>query len=908
MKCDIKENNEAYNHGVNSLKEAFMLTGNATKSLRFAINEVQDKYPDLDFDHDSFVNPMVNLMKDKGLIKGDYEFKAKKSPVDKKQKDNTESKIKKATERFEKLDASKKAEMARKMAKKFDEGGVLDRDEIMSMYAEVIGLPSMNEETKATIKEATTDMRDFESIDASIRKLDTEYKKEKEENTLTPEKEIEYQKKLEVFKKDWEKSKVKAAISNQKLSRQIRDNGYFIHDLSDMMNMNVMGIESLVRNLLTGVFDTIPRQVANFIASSTTSAYSYANKKLLGRDVPSAIPLGSRVRGGAKGLPGTLSKIKQAFLTGKTTYNPEIDKYDYVNAYNEFRKIEKEKGLGKVKRALMGALKVTPQFIGRVLNSTDMAFFDPVMMGELNRIAEVKKLEGFEKQMFLLEPDSKSYELALERAKEITYKKKGAALQGLESLLKFDSRAKAAEAIKNGASPVLANYTWGLYKMASTMVFPFITTPVNIFKQTLEYVVPEYTFTKGLIKSLSHKEMSPEERQRIFADAASKAVVGMYMRKVAFQLVAMGAISAGYSDEEKEVMDAIEKKAGGPNRVNLNSLVRALFMLDPTEQKGDVYVNLNSLGLIGTTLGAYAHSFNGMTKEEKEALTEANLLDVSNSVKAGVSSITSALDNTFLSGANQILTVMREPDSKNVDRYGVSAISTLLTSVYPAMLQKLSEATEAERKKVFDKDKTFHENLFNSLGYKFAYNSADLKNKYFNIAESEGAVTKKRDYLLFDNYLGRALANTITPIDTKEVKLDSPINKLFIESQKLEKKDRDNLFPKSVDRKINFTESGRRRKSDAVYEVELNDDQFDYYQKMSSITRMMSATPFITSEDFDNTTTENKVKLLSDIYEKSREEAIKMTVEKYPELINDKNIKEKVKNTDLKTLKKKYSK
>ena len=135
-----------------------------------------------------------------------------------------------------------------------------------------------------------------------------------------------------------------------------------------------------------------------------------------------------------------------------------------------------------------------------------------------------------------------------------------------------------------------------------------------------------------------------------------------------------------------------------------------------------------------------------------------------------------------------------------------------------------------------------------------------------------------------------------------------PINKLFIESQKLEKKDRDNLFPKSVDRKINFTESGRRRKSDAVYEVELNDDQFDYYQKMSSITRMMSATPFITSEDFDNTTTENKVKLLSDIYEKSREEAIKMTVEKYPELINDKNIKEKVKNTDLKTLKKKYSK
>ena len=251
---------------------------------------------------------------------------------------------------------------------------------------------------------------------------------------------------------------------------------------------------------------------------------------------------------------------------------------------------------------------------------------------------------------------------------------------------------------------------------------------------------------------------------------------------------------------------------------------------------------------------------------------------------------------------------MREPDSKNVNRYGVSAISTLLTSVYPAMLQKLSEATEAERKKVFDKDKTFHENLFNSLGYKFGYSSADLKNKYFNLAESEGAVTKKRDYLLFDNYLGRALANTITPIDTKEVQLDSPINKLFVESQKLEKKDRDNLFPKSVDRKINFTESGRRRKSDAAYEVELNDDQFDYYQKMSSITRMISATPFITSEDFDNTTADNKVKLLSDIYEKSREEAIKMTVEKYPELINDKNIKEKVKNTDLKTLKKKYSK
>jgi len=690
------------------------------------------------------------------------------------------------------------------------------------------------------------------------------------------------------------------AKSTTKASSYLRENSWFIHDLADMMTMNIMGIESLERNLDSGVFDTVLRQPANALSA----IYSKIASGIFKTDNP--IPFGGRIAAG-RFIPQTLRKVKAAFTTGKTEFTPDIGRFDYLNAFNEFEKAKNTKGKESIIAAIKGTLKLPPMAISRILNSTDAMFFDPVMMGELGSIAKANGLKGLDAEMFMFNPDPASYEIAKKRAEDVTYKNKSAFLNALNNLIKFDSRKAADKQIfEKGWSPMLANTIFGAGKMATNVVFPFISTPANIFARTIEYALPEISVIRA-VGQVSNSKLTKTEKVKAFSDHMGKATVGYFIRHIAFQLLAAGVISAGYDDEEKDVSDAIEKKAGGPNRINRDALIRALFMMDATEKEGDSYVNLNSLGLMGTTLGTYAHAFNGLTKEEIQKLQESSVLFAPKEAKTiGFSSITSTLDNTFLSGVNQLMKVLREPDNKNIDRYTIASLNMIISSVYPATLQKISESKESERKRIFDGEKSWTENFYKSAGYHFLYDSGDLKNKYFSLSEKENGVVKKRDYMLWDNWLGRAISATTSPFDSKEVNKDDVLSKILDRSKELKKEDRSKLFPDLVDRKINFTETGRRRKRDKVYEVELNDDQYDYLQKTASFMRALQVSTFVNSEDFKTANIKSVIETLSTGYKKSREDAIAATVKKYPELMDYENIKTKESRDETKKLIKEY--
>ncbi len=80
-KCDIKSSAKAWNDGLDAFKKAYKQTGGKVKpSIRFAIDEIHAKNPDIDFDVDSFVNPLVESLKEKGLIKQDFSYEKKKAP------------------------------------------------------------------------------------------------------------------------------------------------------------------------------------------------------------------------------------------------------------------------------------------------------------------------------------------------------------------------------------------------------------------------------------------------------------------------------------------------------------------------------------------------------------------------------------------------------------------------------------------------------------------------------------------------------------------------------------------------------------------------------------------------------------------------------------------------------------
>ncbi len=74
-KTSLRDSPIAWNHSVKSFYNGFRLSGDATKSIKYALNELKNKYPDIKFDIDSFINPIVEHMKKDGLIEDDYIYR-----------------------------------------------------------------------------------------------------------------------------------------------------------------------------------------------------------------------------------------------------------------------------------------------------------------------------------------------------------------------------------------------------------------------------------------------------------------------------------------------------------------------------------------------------------------------------------------------------------------------------------------------------------------------------------------------------------------------------------------------------------------------------------------------------------------------------------------------------------------
>lgn len=933
MKCNLKDQNEAFNSAVSSFKESYMVTGEMTKSLRYAIAETQKKYPDIDFEVSSLVDPIVSTMKEKGIVSENYFFseKQKKSTTKKKTKSDTEKaeekmfkqdlaeeklkqkqqesekkRIDKIVEKFNSfgLDKSKKDKAARKLYGKLTEEGYVSKDDILNIFAEAAGLPHVSDELKQNIVQNAKDYRDVKRIENELEKLEQEYQDSKD--SMSEDDKKNYSKKAQDLVKQHKEAKDKLWKSTKTIDNSMMANDSFWHDIPSMVQMGIMSPISLIRNVTSAIFDSMPRAVVKSLAAISTNIHEgVVLKKMMGRtDVKTSIPIGARFMGGIKGIPGTLKKIKDSFTSGRADFTEGLQGANYLDSMESFRKAAKKEGVEKGLKTIWAALKMPADMVSRILGSSDMAFFDPVLQGELSRLAKQKGLDETETILFMNNPDDKSLKIAMDEAKKVTLKDDGGKkMKDIVDFLTFDSRAKANAMIANGSKPMWANMSTSMASLLTKMVVPFVKTPINLWRLTNRYLVPEYHLGKTIYDYVKG-DTTAEERRKNLHEGVFQSALSYHLRAVAMQLVAQGLISAGYSDDDKDMRDAIELKSGGSNRVNIDAFIRGLMFMDTSEKKTDRYVNLNSLGLIGLVLGSYAHAFNGLSKEEKDAqLKSSNALNPVIGANAGLSSGAALLDNTFMSGLNQVMQAMREPDKK-MERLGINYLNMLLTSIYPSTFQKMSQASEVNKKQVYDKNATFLDNLTNSLGYNYLYNSDELKDKYFSLVNKQDQdVTKKRDYFLFDNYAGRLAADWFDPFKKTESNIGTPVDKL-VEYARMEEGDkRSAYFPSQVDDKVEFEDDFGTK-----YSVTLNKEQYKYYQQMASQTRMLLVTPMLFDELFDKASTENKRKALSDKYTEGRYIAKQALLEKYPELFSEDNVKPEESNEERKALKEKFPK
>lgn len=873
MICDIKTSAEAWNHGIESFEKAILLNGDATKALRYALKEIAKKYPDMDFSPDSFTAPLIEKLKENKIVGENYTFKGSKA-----------NEVDKIVNKFKDLNNEQARELSKKIFEKSFKNGMVNKQEVQNAYAQVKGFPSITPEFTKLIDQVATDRQQYEAVDKRIKEILGRIQTLKKEGAYTPENEKSFSDQLTELKKEKIKALKTYVNSDIKFGEMLSDKRHWVYQFGDIMKMNLMSPVSLLKNTTGMLGDAVFRNLSNLVASPISFTV-LAARKAMGKtkgNITSPSLL-SRTAGTFKG--DALAKAGIFAKTGsEPVYSDKIRRPNYIDGVRNIRKIMD--GEPKFINALAAFFKVSPTLITRGLGSPDFLFQEMAETAELNRIGNEKGYTGAELKAFLLAPDEESAAIAKEHGRKVTYKQE--LPFSLEKVFQSIDFVKAGDAmIEKGMAPWQARLLTGVGHVVKNIIMPFTTTPINILRSANKIVLPEYTLIKGLMEA---KKLEGDEKTNKIISSISDATVGFHIRMIALNLIAQGLISAGYDDEEDKVIEVVEKKTGGPNKVNVNAFMRGLTFQDIKEKKGDKYVDINALGTLGIALGAYAHAYNkyGQKDLQKEIdyLKDGNYFSIP--AKAGLAQITSAMDFTFFSGWNELNRGLKDESGYALNKYAMNSFMTMLGGILPASHQILSKSETESRPRSYDKNLTFGQNVYNQMGYRFMFATPD---KTFKVLTENGEKTERvKEHYLFDNYWGRVLA-AVDPFKSKGVEnMSTPTGRLYNEMRNVEKKERDKIVPGYVSDKVKIKGN----------DIQLNKEQYAYFQSQASLHRMFLATPFIMSADFHNMSYEEKCDELQNLYKEGRESALAEVAQKYfPKLEKKEKTDEEVDQEDI---------
>lgn len=798
------------------------------------------------------------------------------SKIVEKEKTKLKKKVEDIANKFSRLNSQDKETLARKIYDKIEAHGLLREGDVQDIYSSMLNIPSMSNIEKGNfVKEASQAKRNYNDALNKYEAKTKEINNLIEKGQMTPEKEVELAVELDSNYKDLQQ---KARILDRKkreLSQAISKRRHWEITMLDMAQLNLLSGNTLVSNVLGMTIDTGLRLPKNITSAVTRALLTYKNT---GDKKQAVKQLASRTIGVAQRAKEAAYKAKEAALYGAEGGNLGLPNQDHLSAVSAYKKFLQSTGKTKALNLAAFIFRLSPDIVKRGLSSPD-AFFTEIIYGaELNRIAESKGLKGIEKKMFLQNPDQKSADIAKKISDDATLKTNvpGASMLNFDAYAKYDAMMKYLP--DNMVSRATARSVAFLMAAPVKFIAPFVKTPINLIRIAAMYSIPGLQAGKTIYDYYNTDDAI--EKQRIVTEGVAQMAVGFWIQKTAIAVILAGGISAGFKDDDEEVQDAIAEKLGGPNRVNYSAFIRALFGGSPEWQKGDSSVELRALGVLGLVLGTHAHAFNKYDKKTNEEFGSFTSPNVSGEALATLSS---AVDNTFLSGANQFIEVLTSDDDNKLNKTKINAFSFLLTGIEPSWVQKISSSKEENVKRTYDKEVDIYENLYRTLGYKFLFDAIDknkdMKNKVFGVSNAnennlEDNAIKKKDYYLFDNELGRILFAESSVFKSKEIE-NTPVSKLLDAAKEEEKSERSRLFPSAV---------GTTQKLGKGYNaitVDLTPDQHEYLMRRASLMRVIMATPYINSEKFKEDSFEEKEESLKKFYLDGLELAKKQLVDKF---------------------------
>lgn len=633
---------------------------------------------------------------------------------------------------------------------------------------------------------------------------------------------------------------------------------------------NLLTMMSQARNVVYNLANVIPKTVIDLMSMPTSKAFELMGLHKEQRKLSLAGYLYAMRKFGA----GAVEAMEQV-ITGR---EKDMSEWRMSRGFMPIRSLMaamsselpegqtlRDEFNQRAKLAVQGTFGIPAEAMFRLLSLGDVPFRRFAEGLELYALGRGKGLEGDALAQFLKFPDKDSNERSATEGRKLTFQEPMGLAKG--SMWVIDNLSRG---MGQAFSNVKGFDGEGFFKFLIRLNVPYVSTIANFTEETLTYASPVFGGGKMAIQ-MSNGEYTEASK------TLSKVMVGQAVSSAALYLISQGLLS-GSIDWEDDEKTNLMYDTFPPNSINVSGLRRLLNGEDPSPQAGDEFRSYQTLGVLGTIMGAYAHTTTPEAAKEMadQPLTANNVLKKLFGFD-NASVVAYMMDQSFLQGLNGITSLIastKDPDDfeKAFFKY-VETISKACSSMFlPNVLSGIDQSTREfmpDKRDVdlIDRIKNHvRERTFNTGGLPVKVN---WKGERIEQAPEGG---NQFAYYMFDATKGKTASQDEVSIE---------ILNLYLDTGTLTKAVGTPYYAASVYRKLD-PPSVSRGKAKKAYEalgrpynflnnpeedfsVRLTAEEINNALAMSNTMRYEDIKNFMQSDDYKSMTSNEKIEALDEI-------------------------------------------
>lgn len=374
-------------------------------------------------------------------------------------------------------------------------------------------------------------------------------------------------------------------------------------------------------------------------------------------------------------------------------------------------------------RVLKGVLNIPAAPMQRLINLSDNPFRELRRMALLTEQADLRKLTGAERDLFMLAPpDDVARRIEAEASRSVL-QQKTVLTKGLAKALRtFSESAETASIMaKNPAGKAMYRQMGQVAKVLESATVPFVNIPLASAERFLTFGVPGYGQIKAAMQYASGDIRGAQITLAETAVGAGTIAAGVYLYN-------LGVLTPPFAKDPKE--RAIQYAGIGPGQLNVTALQRYFKSGNKEDAKfksGDTvrdYSQISSLGGV-LALTAKAKSMGIDLSRQPDDEGKGNLFS---NLYMGAPSV--AMNMTPLMNASSLVDALASDDPDKIARFAYNLQRAIVAPAFaPKTLDDFASLKYDNRVDLQSKNpnlgKRLLENFENLYAYKYQQLPAD---------------------------------------------------------------------------------------------------------------------------------------------------------------------------------------